>query len=142
MSGRIKKFATVEPSRVNLEGVVGETVSRTVTIVPETEEPFQIMAVNAMKGLDFTHELKETKVNGKKAYSLIVTNTRKTEGRYYDKLIVLTDRSDHQPITIIVIGDVKKPGGANPAAAPQAPGEAPVVPGAPQAQPVQAPAPQ
>ena len=92
---------------------MGETISQTVTIVPETEVPFKILQVNAMKGLDFTHTLKETEIKGKKAYELTVVNKKATEGRYYDKLIILTDQTDHEPITIIVSGELRKAGAQN-----------------------------
>jgi hypothetical protein len=113
LKGKVQLFATIEPSRVNLKGNLGETISQTVTIIPETEVPFKILQVNAMKGLDYTHDLKETEIEGKKAYALTVVNKKETEGRYYDKLIILTDRSDHQPIIIIVSGEVRKPGTEN-----------------------------
>lgn len=109
----MKLFATVEPTRVNLQGILGETISRTVTIIPETEPPFKILQVNAMKGTDFTHALKETEIKGKKAYELTVVNKKATEGRFYDKLIILTDQTDHQPITLIVSGELRKPGAEN-----------------------------
>ena len=115
----MKLFATVEPGRVNLQGVLGETVSQTVTIIPETEPPFKILQVNAMKGTDFTHTLKETEIKGKKAYELTVTNKRETEGRYYDKLILLTDQTDHEPLMIIVSGELRKPGAEKAATPPQ-----------------------
>lgn len=134
LQGKVQLFATIEPNRVNLSGVLGETISQTVTIIPKTEVPFKILQVNAMKGLDFTHDLKETEVNGKKAYALTVVNKKETEGRYYDKLIILTDRSDHQPIIIIVSGEVRKLGTEN--AEPESP-----APAAPEVQPAPAPAP-
>jgi len=123
LKGQVKLFATVEPSRVNLQGVLGEAIAQTVTIIPETEPPFKILQVNAMKGTEFTHTLKETEIKGKKAYELTVVNKKETEGRYYDKLIILTDQSDHQPLTLIVSGELRKPG-TDAAVSEPAPGEA------------------
>lgn len=111
LKGKVQKFATIEPERVNLQGLLGDTVSQTVTIIPETEVPFKILQVNAMKGTDFTHTLKETEIDGKKAYQLTVVSKKKTEGRFYDKIIILTDRSDYQPIMLIVSGELRKPPG-------------------------------
>jgi hypothetical protein len=110
LNGKVKFFATVEPSRVNLQGVLGETISQTVTIIPETEVPFKIMQVNAMKGTEFTHAIKDIEIKGKKAYELTVVNKKATEGRYYDKLIILTDQSNHPPLVIMVSGELRKPG--------------------------------
>ncbi|HMA85935.1 MAG TPA: hypothetical protein VKN73_09545 [Desulfosalsimonadaceae bacterium] len=106
--GDVEKFATVKPKRVILSGPVGETIEQTVTIVPETKEPFRILKASAMKGTEITHELKETEVSGKPAYELKVVNTKDTPGRYYDRITLLTSRSDHTPLSVIVTGSIRE----------------------------------
>ncbi len=113
LAGQVKQFAIIEPDHINLKGILGETISQTVTIIPQTDVPFKILQIHAMKGADFTQSIKETEIKGKKAYELTVVNKRTTEGRYYDKLILLTDQSDHQPIILIVSGEIRKPGAEN-----------------------------
>jgi hypothetical protein len=111
MAGMIKRFADIKPSKVFLRGVAGEPISQTVKIIPGDDEAFKILQVNALKGGDFEFSLKETEVNGKPAYELAVKNIRETEGRYFDKIFMITDRTDQQPLSIIVSGQIQKPEG-------------------------------
>ncbi len=106
LSGKVDKFVTIKPNKVKLSGRIGENISQTVTIIPETKEPFKILKATAMKGIDFSYSLKEVTVKGKRAYELTVTNVKKTPGRYYDKMVILTDRTEHKPLDIIVIGEL------------------------------------
>lgn len=107
-SGTVEKFATVKPKRVFLGGFAGEDIEQTVTIIPETKEPFKILKVSTMKGAEIDHELKSTEVSGKPAYELKVINTKDKPGRYDDRLILITDRSDHTPLSIIVNGHIRQ----------------------------------
>lgn len=108
ISGSVEKFATIRPKRIYLSGSVGEDIAQTVTIIPETKEPFRILKVSTMKGSEITHELKKIEVSGKPAYELKVVNTKDTPGRYYDQLTLLTDRSDHSPLSVIVSGNIEE----------------------------------
>ncbi len=109
LSGTVKKFVTIKPSKVFLKGNVGESISQTVTITPGEGEVFKIVQVNALKGGDYKQSIKEIEIDGKKAYELTVENTRETEGRYFDKIFMITDRMDQQPISLIVSGYLTKP---------------------------------
>ena len=104
----MEKFATIDPKRIYLSGSVGEDIEKKVTIIPETKEPFKILKVSAMKGSAITHELKEIEVGGKPAYELTIANAKKEPGRYYDQVTILTDRSDHTPLSIVVSGEIKE----------------------------------
>jgi hypothetical protein len=108
LTGEVKKFATITPGKAFLKGVVGEKISRMITIVPETEEPFAIVKVVPLKGSDFRYSLEEIELDGKKAYRLTVENAKETEGRYSDKLTIITDRSDYIPLSIVVSGIIQK----------------------------------
>jgi len=91
-----------------LTGSVGEEIEKTVTIIPETKEPFRILKVSAMKGSAITHELREIEVEGRPAYELTIANAKEEPGRYYDQVTILTDRSDHTPLSVVVSGDIKE----------------------------------
>lgn len=39
---------------------------------------------------------------------LLVENIKESEGRYFDKITITTNRSDLPPLTIIVAGNIKK----------------------------------
>ena len=86
MSGEIKNFVTLKPSKVFLRGIAGENISQTVSVIPGENEKFKILKTNALKGEDFKYALKETEMDGKPAYELTIENTRQTPGRYFDKL--------------------------------------------------------
>ena len=109
LSGSVKKFVTIMPSKVFLKGNVGEHISQTVSITPGENEVFKIIKDNALKGVDYKYSLKEIEIDGKTAYELTVENTRETEGRYFDKIYLITDRTDQQPIRVIVSGYIEKP---------------------------------
>jgi hypothetical protein len=112
--GKVKKFVTIKPSKVFLKGTVGESISQTVLIIPEKNEVFKILQVNALKGIDLKYSLKEMASDGKKGYEIVIENIRKTEGRYYDKINMITDRTDQKPISIIVSGNIEKLKDLNP----------------------------
>jgi len=116
LTGKVKNFVTIKPSKVFLKGAVGEDISRTVTITPGEGETFKILKMNALKGQDFKYSLKDIEIDGKPAYELTVENTRETEGRYFDKIFIITDRTDQAPINIIVSGYIEKPKDVNPEA--------------------------
>jgi hypothetical protein len=112
--GKVKKFVTIKPSKVFLKGTVGESISQTVLIIPEKNEVFKILQVKALKGIDLKYSLKEMASDGKKGYEIVIENIRKTEGRYYDKINMITDRTDQKPISIIVSGNIEKLKDLNP----------------------------
>ena len=114
LSGKVKKFVTIKPSKVFLKGTVGENISQTVLIIPEKNEVFKILQVNALKGIDLKYSLTEMAIDGKKGYEIVIENIRKTEGRYYDKINLITDRTDQKPISIIVSGNIEKLKDLNP----------------------------
>ncbi len=108
LTGEVKKFATITPKKAVLIGTVSEEISRVITIVPETEKPFNIVKITPLKGVDFRYSLEEIVSAGKKEFKLTVENTKETAGRYYDKFTIITDMSDYIPLTIIVSGDIRQ----------------------------------
>lgn len=112
ITGQIRKFVTIKPSRVKLAGVVGEHISKKVTIIPETEIPFNVVKVTHLGSKNFSSTYKEIEYSGKKAYEITIVNLKKDEGRYHDQLIVITDRTDRAPLKVYVDGYIR---GAKPA---------------------------
>ena len=107
ITGEVKTFATIIPKSVFLSGEVGEELSQTVQIIPETDQPFNILKISALSGSDIRQELKETEKSGKKIYELTIENTKTTEGRYFDTITIITDKSDQTVLTIHVRGNIK-----------------------------------
>lgn len=107
IKGRVEKVVTLTPSRVIFTGHVGEALVQTIIITPETDKPFKIVGVSAMRGIDFQYKLKEKDRFDKNVYILTVTNTRKKPGRYYDRISLKTDSKIIKTIPIMVSGNLK-----------------------------------
>ncbi len=92
-------------------------------MVPDAKEPFKILNINTLHGVDFRYSMKETEIDGKKAYEFLIENTRTSPGRYLDQINILTDKTERNPVTIKVSGNIKPVGPAIPdnGAAPAAP---------------------
>lgn len=114
ITGRVESFVRVEPERVTLNGQVGEPVSETVRIIPQSDKPFEVVRVHALRGTDIAYELETIEVDGKKAYALHVRNNKKTAGRYYDKIFLKIDSDVVDSIPIIVSGNIAPGAGEKP----------------------------
>lgn len=111
LGGNVKFFAHIRPTKVFLKGNVGEPLSQTVSIIPGEDEAFKILHINALKGGDYTYHLEEAEIDGRKGFTLTVENLRETEGRYFDKIFMITDRTDQAPLSVIVSGYLTNPQG-------------------------------
>lgn len=106
LTGDIRKFVTMTPSAVFLTGKAGEPVSETVKIIPESEPVFKLLQVNAMNGRDIRYFVTEKNENGRNFYELVVENAVESPGRYYDRITIITDRSDQAPLIVNVRGNI------------------------------------
>ena len=113
MTGEVRKFATLNPSKAILKGTVGEKISLTLTVVPDPQDPFKILNISVLHGTDFRYSMKGTKIDGKTAYEFLIENTRTSPGRYFDQINILTDRTENNPVTILVSGNIRPVGAAN-----------------------------
>lgn len=107
LTGKVIKFATITPKKVILRGAAGEKISKIITIIPNSDEPFKILKATALKGTDFSYLLEEVEQFGKKTYKLTVENTKETKGRYSDRISIIIDRNDFPPLSIMVSGDIR-----------------------------------
>ena len=92
-----------------MRGRAGEKISETVRIIPQTDDPFHIRAVSAIRGVEVRYTLEELEESGKKGYALHLENRRKTPGRYHDSIHVKTDSDVAETITIPVGGVILAP---------------------------------
>lgn len=106
LTGDVKRFVTMTPSAVFLTGKVGEPVSATVRIIPESEPGFKLLQVNAVNGKDISHSINEKNENGRTFYELVIENAAESPGRYYDRITIITDRSDHAPLIVNIRGNI------------------------------------
>ncbi len=106
VSGKVEKFATIQPKYVRMHGLVGMTPVRTVKIIPEARYPFKIVEARAVKGEDIRFELKPLNDSKSGGYEVKVENLRKTKGRYSDTIILKTDNSAKPEIQVRVYGNI------------------------------------
>ncbi len=106
VSGKVEKFATIQPKYVRMHGLVGMTPVRTVKIIPEAKHPFKIVEARAVKGEDIRFELKPLSDSKPGGYEVKVENLRKTKGRYSDTIILKTDNSAKPELKIRVYGNI------------------------------------
>lgn len=107
LSGIVESYAEIEPSRAILTGTTGDDIKTEIKIIPNAKSPFKITKVKVKKGENIDLNLKEETGAEGLQYILSVTNTRKTAGKYNDKIYLTTD-SDRKPkITIKVAGEIQ-----------------------------------
>ncbi|MBI9088506.1 MAG: hypothetical protein JEZ12_04770 [Desulfobacterium sp.] len=105
MSGQVEKIATVTPKVVHLVGTPGEIIQSIVTIVPAEKYDFSIKDGSFDAGKNIDIELKQTK-DKKKSWELVVTNTKKVVGRYYEVITLKTDSVFQPEMKIRVFGNI------------------------------------
>lgn len=110
--GQVNGLVIITPSKKPLTqafifGTVGEKISKVVALVPDADEPLRILNTNSLNKGDFRYKMEEIEIDGKKAYQFVIENTRMTAGRYLDKIFIFTDSMVHNPLTIMVNGDIR-----------------------------------
>lgn len=104
ITGQVKQFAKISPSRVRLSGKPDDLLERTVKISPLSEYPFEIVSVKTQKNKNIKTDLKEVKGEGVLEYELTITNIQKNQGSYHDSVILKTSSKVKPEITIKVSG--------------------------------------
>ena len=101
LSAKVTAFARY-PKRITLKGKVGETISVKHTIVPEPQYQFDIVKTYADNGKHIKFNLEKQTSQ----FTLTVENTRKTDGRYWDRIHLVTDSDKQKEISIPVYGNI------------------------------------
>ncbi len=112
MSGKVEAIATVTPKVVHLVGSPEDTIRGVVTIVPAEKYDFSIKDESFDGGKNIDIELKRTK-DKKKSWELVVTNTKKVVGRYYEVITLKTDSVFQPEMKIRVFGNIADKGTLN-----------------------------
>ena len=108
LTGEVKQFAIITPSKAILKGTISEKISQVVTVAQGSKEPLTILQTSTLNKGDFRYSMKETEIDGKKVYEFLIENTKTSVGRYSDKIFIFTDNMEQNPITIIVSGDIQE----------------------------------
>ncbi|MDY0220858.1 MAG: hypothetical protein RBR67_06960 [Desulfobacterium sp.] len=105
VSANVEKIATVTPEVVHFVGDPGKTLETTVHILPSDRYAFSLkdQVIPAMKNVEAVLRLSNTR---EKAWDLVVTNTRKITGRYYEVITLVTDSAAQPELKIRVFGNL------------------------------------
>jgi len=108
ISGQVENFATIRPLHISLRGLAGDSITGTVSIIPEKKYPFKILDAKAQSGKNISIQLDETKNSNGAAYELKVENTSQKGGRYYDTIILKTDSEVRPELNVKVYGYLRE----------------------------------
>ena len=108
ISGSVKVFANISPQKVKLYGAVDSELKETVRIVPEENYPFKIIDTKAQVGKDIRYKVSEDNHSRNLSYLLTVENLKRTTGRFYDTIYLMTDSSIKPKISIRVYGKISE----------------------------------
>jgi len=108
ISGQVENFATIRPQHVSLRGQAGDSITDTVTIIPEKKYPFKILEAKAQSGKNISVQLNENKNSNGATYQLKIENTSQISGRYYDTIILRTDSEIKPELNVKVYGYLRE----------------------------------
>ena len=108
ISGMVEKFVTIIPRAVSLRGFVGDSLKKSVSIIPEEKYAFKITNARARNGKYINFQLEEIQGSGRREYSLTVENRRQEQGRYSDMIILETDSKIQPTVNVRVYGQLRK----------------------------------
>ncbi|QTA90500.1 OS_HP2 family (seleno)protein [Desulfonema magnum] len=103
ISGKVERFALIQPERVFLRGSTGDKIQSVVSITPEKKYPFNIVksySDNLEKKAGFILEKKQDK------YFCTINNLSETSGSYRGKIYLKTDSAVKPEIIIYVYGAI------------------------------------
>ena len=109
ISGQVEKFANIQPKHVNLRGYAGDSITASVSLIPEKKYPFKILKVRAKDGNNIKFEIEEVAQAENRAYTLKVENLKKDTGRYFDTIILETDSKIRPELSVRVYGNLRPP---------------------------------
>ncbi|MBF0377313.1 MAG: DUF1573 domain-containing protein [Desulfamplus sp.] len=105
ISGSIETLVNVFPKKVMLLGNVEQNIEMNVKIAPIAKYPFVIKSLKLDDGTNINVHLKESNLPIG-SWDIIVKNTRKKVGRYFDKILLNTDSDIIPEIKINVFGNI------------------------------------
>lgn len=110
ITGPVKAYAAIEPSRVRISVNVNETVQKTITIVPDKDFPFKAVSVGTRhKDPNLQCSLNTLSGTSGTSYTVDLTYTASRSGSFSNSLIVKTDNPDVPELLIPVSGYVMTP---------------------------------
>ena len=109
VTGDVKKFATITPTKVRLTGPVGAPLMTSVSVVPEKEYMFKVLSVEAKNGKFVDVELKDTSKGKDYSYKLVIKSKKEGPGRFFDVIKLKTDSEIQPELDVRVYGNILDP---------------------------------
>lgn len=108
LKAQVDKIYTLTPPSVALKGIEGEAIQQIVNLIPSETFPFSLKEIRAKRGQYIRYQFEEIKVGESVRYQVIIENTRKEAGVYFDTLYLKTDSRRKPEIVITVFGNIAK----------------------------------
>lgn len=110
VTGPVRAFASIEPSRVRFSVTLNEEVSKTITIVPSKELPFKALDVQPRHPDPNLKCSLSAQPDGSIArYTVKLQYTAAKQGSFSNSLLIRTDHPEMPQIVIPVSGYVMQP---------------------------------
>jgi hypothetical protein len=105
-SGPVSRFASINPTGINLRGTVGEVLQSEAIITPEPRYPFKITEMVLKDGLQGKIDADLDQQDGK--YHVVVKNRVEKAGAYRGRIVLKTDSAVRPELAIYVSAYIKK----------------------------------
>lgn len=110
VTGPVRAFATIEPSRVRFSVTLNEEVSKTITIVPNKDFPFKALDVQPRHpDPNLSYSLNARPEGSITRYTVDLHYTASKPGSFSNSLLIRTDHPEMPQIVIPVSGYVMQP---------------------------------
>ncbi len=109
VTGRVEKFADINPPRARLFGSADQDIQTVARIVARDKYPFEIKSVRSENPGNISFDLQRQEVARGIVYHLTIKNLKRAPGRYFDTLIIETDSAIMPEIKYFVIGIISNP---------------------------------
>jgi hypothetical protein len=106
ISGFVEPFAEITPERIVFRGYAGQPLRERVTVRMRPEHPFRLTGVEAKSGVNIKVTWTTQETPGGPVYVVEVENLKKSEGKYYDQVLLKTDSAFKPLIPIHVYGTI------------------------------------
>ncbi len=104
----VKKIASISQHKIILKGSAKQNIEGFSSIVPESDQLFEVKGVKAKKGLHIEYSFRKIEKNGGIEYLVLVKNTQKKARVYRDMLFVQTNNPKRPEIRIRVEGRISE----------------------------------
>lgn len=108
LTGDVLAAADINPKAARLIGPAGSVIQTEIMITPPDINPFDITKATPENGTEIALDLKKNTESDPPHFVLQVKNTRKTPGRYSDKIILTTTSPISPELVVRVFGMIRE----------------------------------